>query len=89
MELTPATLQLILNVVIITGVTSLAVFCYQVKRETQQLISEVKQQLAALPDPQGAQSVAALHALPATHPDIRKYVARRAADWNTATGIPG
>jgi hypothetical protein len=97
MQLDLATLQLVVNVVMITGVTSLAVICHLLKRDNQKLTNELNVRCQQVPritfqaapkafmpeqDSQPEQEcVAALHSLPIKHPDIRRYVAQRAHGW--------
>ena len=86
MELDRPTLQLIYNIVMITGVTSLALICQLLKRDKHKL--NIERNLRSEKDrPPSAsrccesQRVEALNALPMMHPDIREYVTRRAQDW--------
>ena len=59
----PTQLQLVFNVVTITGVTSLAGYCYLLKKENRKLASERKRPIteAVQPSPR-----------PAGHPQLRR-----------------
>lgn len=77
-------LQLILNVIGITGVTSLALICYLLKRDNRALATEVcflrEQQRRDAPiiaEPGSARSVRP----PLDDDDISQYVAQRARRW--------
>jgi hypothetical protein len=73
-----ATLQLLFNVVLITGALSLAAFCYLLRRANQQLSYELEQRHAAQP-PSAAPT--APPAQPSTQQDIREFVAHRSQEW--------
>ena len=90
MELDQPTLQLIFNVVTITGVTSVALICYLRKRDNQKLAAELN--LRKTRDRLDSDIVtvqtapaASIPAQSAVHQDIRDFVARRAQNWTMAT----
>jgi len=77
MELGSPTLQLLFNVVTITGAASLAAFCYLLRRANQELSSELEQ----FPAHQAAVQQ------PFVQQDIREFVAHRSQQWGfTTTG---
>ena len=71
----PTQLQLVLNVVTITGLSSLAGYCYLLKKENHRLATAVKA------DP----TVKVKESLPAPAPvveqDIRQFAAGRRTGW--------
>jgi len=75
----PAQLQLIFNVVAITGASSLASFCYQLRKENRKLasrlIGETKQEES------GKQVEVAQAAVKSTEKDIRTFAADQRARW--------
>ena len=80
----PTQLQLVLNVVTITGMTSLAGYCYLLKKENRQLASERK---ADAPNPEVAQApipefvqASAKHVV-SVEQDIRRFAANRRSGW--------
>ena len=76
----PTQLQLVLNVVTITGMTSLAGYCYLLKKENRKLASERKADSTPnVPKPQVMQAAA----LPpiASEQDIRRFAAGRRTGW--------
>jgi len=92
MELNQPALQWLLNVVMITGFTSLVVLCYVLKKENQTLTLELVQRQLWYKHSEIAIRASA-HAgsiseqktgpteLPLEHQDIRDFVARRSRDW--------
>jgi hypothetical protein len=97
-------LQLILNVVMTTGATSLALFCHLLKRENQRLTAELhlqNEQGPSLSIPKTQQKIGSeagsapvLNAgspVPEDAPtDIREFVKRRSQGWmaNGITEVP-
>lgn len=77
-------LTLIFNVIMVTGITSLAVICHFLKRDKQKLMAELMQQReehkrnASL-----SMSEARVAPVSAERQDIRGYVAKRKQDWIT------
>jgi hypothetical protein len=79
-------LQLIFNVIAITGITSLAWCCYILKRENQALLAA---KLTSSPERRSADSTpdqgAAIRKEPNSPPvpetDIRQFVTQRAQGW--------
>jgi hypothetical protein len=75
----PAQLQLIFNVVAITGASSLASFCYQLRKENRKLASrlsgEIKQEKS------GNQVEVVQAAVTSTEKDIRTFAADQRARW--------
>jgi hypothetical protein len=79
-ELDQPALQLILNVVMITGVTSLALICHLLKRDNQKLALELT--LRREEDRRNPKILTAQAAFVCSeHEDIRQYVAVRKHDW--------
>lgn len=77
-------LQLILNVIMTTVATSLALICHMLRQENQRLTAELhlrNEQTPSLSMPKGSEP---LHA--DVRPDIREFVKRRSHDW-IANGI--
>jgi hypothetical protein len=71
----PTQLQLVLNVVLITGVTSLAGYCYLLKKENRKLALERKAQSAkAVPTAAAARPAA-------VEQDIRTFASARRNRW--------
>ena len=90
MELDQPTLQLIFNVVTITGVTSVALICHLRRRDKQKLAAELnlRQTRDRLHSEIVTVQTAPAASIPeqsATHQDIREFVARRAQNWTMAT----
>ena len=90
MQLDHPTLQLIFNVVTITGVTSVALICHLRKRDNQKLAAELN--LRQTRDRLHSEIVTVQTASSASMPeqsampqDIRQFVARRAQVWTMAT----
>jgi hypothetical protein len=96
MELDPQHLQLIFNVIAITGVTSLAAICYLLKRDKQELLNRLNPQCepdqhdqkhlappssAASAPEQGAILRKEPDALPVRDTSIRQYVTAHAQGW--------
>jgi len=75
----PAQLQLVFNVAAITGVTSLASFCYLLKKENRKLASRVGGEInREAPD----NRVEVAHAtVTSTEKDIRTFAADQRARW--------
>jgi len=89
-------LQLLFNVATITGVTSLATFCYLLRRANKELTSELNHQRMfgrTFPDHAGGALGSRLdttkeqnpNAPPTVHRDIREFVAARSQDWGVAS----
>jgi hypothetical protein len=89
MEFDPSHLQLVFNVIAITGLTSLALICSILKRDNEKLRGELGRRA---PDTRGSQPVPPASAtsvctitrkgVPAnSDQDIRRYVSRRMHDW--------
>ena len=83
-------LQLLLNVIGITGVTSLSLICYLVKRDNLALATEVR----LLRERQGGDATIAAQSSsvrpvkpPAKDEDISRYVAQRSRRW-AALSVP-
>ena len=98
MELTQ--LQLVLNVVTITGVTSLGGYCYLLKKENRRLAAQRKAESAANKPATGGLTTASVQtALPSAKPttvpiqgmgpDVRNFAAGRRSEWvkNLASSI--
>lgn len=83
----PTELQLVLNVVMITSVTSLAGYCYLLKKENRRLMAQRKTKVEVRP------SAPAPHPAPGApavvEQDIRKFAAGRRSGWvkNLASSI--
>jgi len=84
----PTQLQLVLNVVTITGMTTLAGYCYLLKKENRKLASERKA------DPNVACNKEVIATAPAAKPvavietDIRRFAAGRRTGWvNTMASV--
>jgi len=76
----PTQLQLVLNVVTITGMTSLAGYCYLLKKENRQLASERKADAKAqAPNPEVVQAPA--KPVVSVEQDIRRFAANRRSGW--------
>jgi hypothetical protein len=77
-------LQLIFNVIAITGLTSLAAICTMLKRDNQKLTMELRNQDGDDPDRASAPEndrIAPYTALASGNENIRQYVSRRIPDW--------
>ncbi|HSR06866.1 MAG TPA: hypothetical protein VLM42_06935 [Bryobacteraceae bacterium] len=86
MGLDQRTLQLVLNVVLVTGVTSLAIICHLLRQDNKKLALQARfreQQERYISARQGHESecMPALN-VPVAHQDIRQFVARRSQEWN-------
>jgi len=92
MELDQPALQWLLNVVVITGFTSLVVLCYVLKKENQRLTlklahRQLRDEQSAITTrasgPEGLLSRQITHPteLPLERQDIRDFVAQRSRDW--------
>jgi hypothetical protein len=93
-------LQLILNVIMTTVATSLALICHMLKQENRRLTAELhlrNEQSPSLSMPKAQQTIGSepgcapvVNAEPPLHadvrPDIREFVKRRSQDW-IANGI--
>jgi hypothetical protein len=91
MGLDQSFLQLILNVVMTTGATSLALFCHLLKRENQRLTAELhlrNEQGPSLSIPEAQLKIGSEAGCTATDAptDIREFVKRRSQGW-MANGI--
>jgi hypothetical protein len=75
----PTQLQLVLNVVCITGATSLAGFCYLLKKENRKLATELKVVRGV---PPVASAKALVKSPVASVPqDIRQFASARRTGW--------
>ena len=72
----PAQIQLGLNVVMLTGVTSLAGYCYLLKKENRKLACDRK-----APGPESAE-------IPSAPVDIRSFAADRRTRWVASVSSP-
>ena len=72
----PAQIQLILNVIGITGVSSLAATCYLLRKENQKLTDQLKHGKPGTPE-----LGAAAQKAPAIQRDIRLLAADRRKGW--------
>jgi hypothetical protein len=88
-------LQLLLNVVVVTGITSLTLLWYLRRRDHQKVSAELKLRLEQPPLPTlaarterapeergEAEFAPVLDTLPSGDQDIRRYVARRSREWS-------
>lgn len=75
-------LQLIFNVIAITGLTSLAAICTMLKRDNQKLAIELRNQDGhdPYPAPEPEKDAVAPHKASGDE-NIRQYVSRRIPDW--------
>jgi hypothetical protein len=80
----PTQLQLVLNVVTITGVTSLAGYCYLLKKENRRLVAHRSDPQSDAPEVEVAQAATAVDQ------DIRTFAAGRRTRWvkGLASSIP-
>ena len=95
MVLDQSTLQLLFNVVMITAVTSLATFCYLLRRANKQLTSELNQPRVFKPTftEYGGDSKSRVDTAIEPGPtlpsqadqDIREFVAHRSQSWRVAS----
>ena len=76
----PTQLQLVLNVVTITGMTSLAGYCYLLKKENRKLASERKADAKA-PAPNPEVVHASAKPVVSVEQDIRRFAANRRSGW--------
>ena len=87
-----AQLQLVLNVVAITGVSSLASYCYLLRKENRKLAAgfqrEIKQEepsnqeeVAQASNPPSQRTSLAASAVTSTERDIRTFAADQRARW--------
>jgi hypothetical protein len=74
-----AQLQLIFNVIAITGATSLASFCYQLRKENRKLASRLAGETRR--EASGNRVEVAEAAVKSTEKDIRTFVADKRARW--------
>ncbi len=77
-------LQLIFNVIAITGLTSLAAICTMLKRDNEKLAMELRTQSGHDPQPASArenEAIAPQETLASGDENIRQYVSRRIPDW--------
>lgn len=85
----PTQLQLVLNVITITGVTSLAGYCYLLKKENRKLASERRiDSMAQMHKADGVEAVVHLQSstparkpLAAAEQDIRTFASARRTRW--------
>ena len=87
----PAQLQLVLNVVMITGVTSLAGYCYLLKKENRKLASErTVQSTEVVQTVVNVPRVSSSTQAETVPEDIRNFAAGRRSRWvkNLASSIP-
>lgn len=76
-----ANIQLVFNVIAITGVTSLAVMCGMLRRDNEKLTKELQERSGqALKAPARRQATNVTPKAPASE-DIRKYVSQRLDRW--------
>ena len=97
MGLDQSALQLVCNVVVITGVTSLAVICYLLRQDNKKLTLKLRirerQRYISTPRTNGVAPEVLGHEsectpalkVPVGHQDIRQFVARRSQEWNDRT----
>ena len=95
MELNQQALQWLLNVVIITGFTSLGVLCYVLKQDNEKLTLELAESqgrddrpqitMARSTLPESSEEDTDPKASSAAQQDIRHFVARRSRDWFAST----
>jgi len=96
----PTQLQLVLNVVMITGVTSLGGYCYLLKKENRRLAAQRKAESGVKKAADsGLPTVCVQTAAPSTKPttvsikgmgpDVRNFAAGRRSEWvkNLASSI--
>jgi len=74
-----AQIQLIFNVVAITGASSLASFCYQLRKENRKLASRLSGETK--PEESGKRVQLAQAAVTSTEKDIRTFAADQRARW--------
>jgi hypothetical protein len=85
----PAQLQLILNVVMLTGVTSLAGYCYLLKKENRKLAGD-----RTAPGPEADPAVVSAPweaervEIPSAPVDIRSFAADRRTRWVQSVSSP-
>jgi len=72
-------LQLIFNVVAITGASSLASFCYQLRKENRKLASRLSSEVQR--EESGKQAETTQTAAISTEQDIRTFAADQRARW--------
>src|SRR5580704_15210734 len=84
----PAQLQLVVNVIGITGMSSLASFCYLLRKENRKLAAERKaepardERVSAVALPQSPQPASpAIATVSTTEEDIRCFAAGRRTGW--------
>ena len=92
MRLDQPALQLILNVVMTTAATSLALICHMLKQDNLRLTAELDRRnergttlpIATAPEKIGTEPScdSVVNVVPPEHQDIREYVKRRSQDWN-------
>ena len=92
-------LQLLLNVVVITGITSLTSMWVLRRRDQQRVSAELRLRQATslgtqvqkekAPAADEVTCAPILNTLPGGNPDIRQYVARRSRDWTVAAKASG
>jgi hypothetical protein len=90
MRLDQPALQLILNVVMTTMATSLALICHLLKQDNLRLTAELDRRnelgatlpIATAPEKVGTSCDLLVNAVPPLYQDIREYVKRRSQDWN-------
>ena len=70
-----AQLQLIFNVVAITGVTSLASFCYLLRKDNRKLAAQRQARSTEVARPVPVEDIAL------ADPDIRNFAAHRRTQW--------
>ena len=73
-----AQLQLIFNVVAITGATSLASFCYQLRKENRKLASRLPGEIR---QNESQRTAPTANAVTSTEKDIRAFAAVRRTKW--------
>ena len=77
----PTQLQLVLNVVMITGVTSLGVYCYLLKKENRRLAAERRNDTSAPAVVHLQRPAPVVVPINGMGPDIRNFAAGRRSGW--------
>jgi len=84
----PTHIQLVLNVVAITGVTSVAGYCYLLKKDKRELAADKSDSHGDAPKSEPAQAATA--AANSMDQDIRTFAAGRRSQWveGLASSVP-
>ncbi len=78
----PSQLQLLLNIVTITGVTSLAGYCYLLKKENRRLATERQIDPGGeTQSPEAVQPVVSARPVATVEQDIRTFASARRTRW--------